>query len=122
MDDTHLKAAVCYVSLNPVRAGLTDRAEDWPWSSARAHLTGLDDTLVRVQSVLERMPDLAELLQQDHEGAFEKLRRSEGTGRPIGAEEFVLGLEKLLRRPMARRSPGRKPAASLQREQLRLSS
>jgi putative transposase len=35
MDDTHLKAAVCYVSVNPVRAGLTDRAEDWPWSSAR---------------------------------------------------------------------------------------
>jgi putative transposase len=117
MDDTHLKAAVCYVSLNPVRAGLTDRAEDWPWSSARAHLTGMDDSLVRVQPVLERMPDLPELFQQNHEGAFEKLRRSEGTGRPAGAEEFVLGLEKLLKRPIARRSPGRKPAASLHREQ-----
>jgi len=27
-----------YVSLNPVRARLVDRAEDWAWSSVRAHL------------------------------------------------------------------------------------
>src|ERR1700761_2820789 len=32
MYETHLKAAVCYVSLNPARAGLADRAEGWPWS------------------------------------------------------------------------------------------
>jgi hypothetical protein len=82
----------------------------------------VDDPLVRVQAVLERMPDLAELLEQDHEGVSEKLRRSEGTGRPVGREEFVLGLEKLLCRPIARRSPGRKPAASLQQEQLWLLS
>jgi len=42
MDDSHLRAAVCYVSLNPVRAGLVARAEDWPWSSVRAHLAGMD--------------------------------------------------------------------------------
>lgn len=122
MDDTHLKAAVCYVSLNPVRAGLTDRAEDWPWSSARAHLAGLDDSLVCVQPVLERMPDFAELLKQDHEAAFEKLRGSESTGRPVGAEDFVIGLEQILKRPIARRSPGRKPTASVEREQLSLLS
>jgi hypothetical protein len=58
--------------------------------------------------VITVVPDLAELLRQDHESAFEKLRRSEGTGRPAGAEEFVLGLEKLLKRPIARRSPGEK--------------
>jgi putative transposase len=122
MDDTHLKAAVCYVSLNPVRAGLTVRAADWPWSSARAHLAGLDDSLVRVQPVLERMPDFAGLLKQDHEATFEKLRRSESTGRPAGAEDFVIGLEKILKRPIARRSPGRKPNAPVEREQLSLLS
>jgi hypothetical protein len=68
------------------------------------------------------MPDFAELLKQDHEGAFEKLRRSESTGRPAGAEEFVIGLEKILKRPIARRSPGRKPTASVEREQLSLLS
>ena len=61
MDDSHLKAAFCYVSLNPVRAGLVERAEDWPWSSVRAHLAGVDDELVTVKPAFDRLPDLPEL-------------------------------------------------------------
>ena len=34
---------------------------------------------------------------EDFGEAFVALRRSEGTGRPVGAEEFVIGLERLLR-------------------------
>jgi REP element-mobilizing transposase RayT len=34
-DDRHLQSAVLYVRMNPVRAGLVQRAEDWPFSSAR---------------------------------------------------------------------------------------
>jgi putative transposase len=30
MDGGHLMTAVRYLSLNPVRAGLVARAEDWP--------------------------------------------------------------------------------------------
>src|SRR5215469_2923177 len=40
MDDEHLAAGVRYVSLNPVRARLVERADRWPWSSVRAHLQG----------------------------------------------------------------------------------
>ena len=35
--DQHLLTVLCYVERNPVRAGLVHRAEDWPWSSARAN-------------------------------------------------------------------------------------
>ncbi len=38
MDEPHLLAATRYIAVNPVAAGLGSRAEDWPWSSARAHL------------------------------------------------------------------------------------
>jgi hypothetical protein len=38
MDEERLMAAARYQVMNPVRARLVDRAEDWPWSSARAHL------------------------------------------------------------------------------------
>ncbi len=31
--EEHLSSALVYVILNPVRAGLTDRAEKWRWSS-----------------------------------------------------------------------------------------
>jgi hypothetical protein len=109
-------------ALIPSELALRTEPTIGPGPATRAHLTGLDDSLVRVQPVLERMPDLEELLKQDHEGAFEELRRSEGSGRPVGGEEFVFGLEQLLKRPIARRSPGRKPATSLQRKQLPLLS
>lgn len=34
-DDDHLAATIHYVECNPVDAGLVERAELWPWSSAR---------------------------------------------------------------------------------------
>ena len=120
MDEGHLLSAVRYVSLNPVRAGLVPRAQDWPWSSVGAHLAGADDSLVTVRPVLERIPDFADFLLQVREDAYVALRQAEGNGRPLGAEEFVTGLERLLGRPIARRSPGRKPPVKAQGEQLSL--
>ena len=38
LDDRHLYEAVRYVELNPVRAGIVQRAEQYPWSSAAYHL------------------------------------------------------------------------------------
>ena len=37
MDVEHLWTAARYVELNPERAGLAGRAEEYPWSSAAAH-------------------------------------------------------------------------------------
>ena len=39
--------ALRYVELNPVRAGLAESGWDWPWSSALAHVHGIDDPLMR---------------------------------------------------------------------------
>jgi putative transposase len=55
MDFTHLMRAVRYVSLNPVRARLVSRAEEWEWSSVRAHLAGVDNELVAVRPILDRV-------------------------------------------------------------------
>ena len=120
MDELHLPAAVSYVSLNPMRAGLVGHAPDWAWSSVRAHLAGKDDGLVTVRPVLDRVSCFADLLLEDREEAFAALRRSEGTGRPVGTAEFVTGLERLPGRPIARRAPGPRPAASVSAKQLKL--
>jgi putative transposase len=42
-----LHALIEYVHLNPVRRGLVERPEDWPWSSAR-DWHNLPDALLRV--------------------------------------------------------------------------
>jgi hypothetical protein len=36
--DAHLVVALPYIALNPVRAGLAESAERWPWSSYAATL------------------------------------------------------------------------------------
>ena len=120
LDYTHLMRAVRYVSLNPVRARLAILAEDWKWSSVRAHLAGHDDGLVTVRPVLDRVPNFTALLQPEADEDFADLRSSEGTGRPLGAGDFVAGLERVLGRKIARRAPGRKPRSIAIGEQLEL--
>src|SRR5258708_2652033 len=34
LDESHLRAALRYTDLNPVRAGLAEMPSDWPWPSA----------------------------------------------------------------------------------------
>ncbi len=120
MDNLHLLAAVSYVSLKPVRAGLTRYAADWAWSSVRAHLAGKDDGLVTVRPVLDRVSCFSDLLLEDRDEAFAALRRAEGTGRPVGTAEFVTGLERVPGRQIARRAPGPAPAVSISAKQLNL--
>ena len=112
MDESHLLAAVRYVALNPVRARLVARAEEWPWSSVRAHLAGEDDGLVTVRPLLERVACFAELICGDADDVtFAEIRGAELTGRPLATAAFVADLERRLGRPIARRAPGRKPRA-----------
>ncbi|MCF6220917.1 MAG: inner membrane CreD family protein [Robiginitomaculum sp.] len=59
MDEAHLYNAFAYVSLNPVRAGLVKRAQDWEWSSVHAHLNGYDDGLTTTAPLHERIDDFA---------------------------------------------------------------
>jgi putative transposase len=112
MDEAHLLACARYVELNPLRAKLVDRARDWRWSSARAHLAGRDDGLVRVRPLLDLAPDWAKFLRAGlGDEDREAIRACERTGRPLGSGKFVAGLERRLKRQLARRRPGPKPAA-----------
>jgi putative transposase len=40
--DEHLLTVLRYVERNPVRAGLVERAEDWPWGSCAARISRSD--------------------------------------------------------------------------------
>src|SRR5205823_3127907 len=90
MDEPHTWAAARYIELNPVRAGLVARPEDYPWSSARAHLLGCDDGLVRVAPMLERVGNWAALLgTSPTDDVVGQLRQHQTTGRPLGGDVFV---------------------------------
>ena len=91
MDETHLVAAVRYVALNPVRARMVALAQDWRWSSVRAHLAGVDDEWVQVAPVLQRCEgDFAGLIATGPTAeAASALRAAETIGRPLGDPAFL---------------------------------
>jgi REP-associated tyrosine transposase len=121
LDDAHLVAAACYVALNPVRARLVAHVQDWAWSSARAHLAGRDDALVRVAPLLDRVGRFCDLIDDDSDRtAFAALRAAESTGRALGSGELVATLERVTGRRLQPRRPGRKPSAGRDQLELRM--
>jgi putative transposase len=111
MDEAHLGAALRYVALNPVRAGLTRSCADWPWSSARVHLgLAAGDGLTLSAPVLSRYPDFAALLAAAEDEALTmRLRKAESVGRPLGEGAFVEALERQTGRRLQPARRGRKP-------------
>ena len=110
MDDKHFLYAAKYIEMNPVRAGLVKDPEDYPWSSAKAHIIGRDDKLVKVEPLLNMEPHWKEFLLQDNSFILQqKIRKHENTGRPLGSEEFILSLEKRHNQRLRPQKPGPKP-------------
>jgi len=110
MDETHLLATVRYVEMNPVRAGMCRRPQDWPWSSVHAHLTNRNDPMVSRTPILSRISDWAAFLGAPPAGPTnDDLRRHTRSGRPGGHPYFILELEALSGRRLHKRRPGPKP-------------
>ncbi|MDQ6982861.1 MAG: transposase [Mariprofundus sp.] len=109
MDEHYLLAAARYVELNPVHAHMVKSAEDYQWSSARAHLAGEDDNLVTVAPMLDRVSDWRGYLDSDlAESTKEEFRMHGRTGRPLGDGAFLKDIEKLSGRVLRPQKPGRK--------------
>ncbi|MBE0430028.1 MAG: transposase [Thermoleophilia bacterium] len=109
MDETHLSSAVRYVELNPVRAGLVKNPEDYPWSSARAHIKHVRDDLLSSNALVNRIDDwqafLGEGIEQEQ---LEQTRLHQRTGRPCGAETFIEKMEQETGRIIKARKRGPK--------------
>ena len=109
LGEDYLAAASWYVEMNPVRAGLSDSAVDYPWSSARAHCKGRDDELVRVGPMLELVRDWRSLLLREiRQAEMDRFLLHEKTGRPLGCDAFVEDIGNRLERILRMQKPGRK--------------
>lgn len=110
LDDHHTWAAVRYVELNPVRAGIVRRAEESEWSSAPVRCGLRADRLLwkgfprPVDAPDDWSSWLAEGLTDD-ELAGLRLRTRKGL--PCGGRRFVAGLERQCGRDLALRRQGR---------------
>jgi putative transposase len=111
MDEQYLMATVRYVELNPVRAKLCEKAEDWPWSSASSHLARRDDSVTSVKPMLELVDDWQSYLAiEPTEEQLSAIRKHTSSGRPAGIEDFIDKLELVSGRRLRKLKPGPKAA------------
>ncbi len=110
MDEPHLLAAVRYIELNPVRAGLCDLPDQWRWSSVHAHLHGRPDPVIAPENMRALVSNWAQFLSTPAtRPTDDELRRHTRTGRPAGDEAFVSDLETLTGRRLRKQKPGPQP-------------
>jgi len=113
LEGEYLWDAIKYVERNPVRAGIVSRAEDYPWSSARAHVFGADDDLLapRYRELGAGWPiSWREFLAIEPDAEKEKEMVSHfHTGRPLGSDAFIEELERQTGRELNKRRPGPRP-------------
>jgi putative transposase len=108
MDEAWLIACARYVELNPVRALLAERPEQWRWSSARAHLALAEDGVTEAAPLTERIPDWRALLDGGLEAdAREAIRARERTGHALGGAAFLDSLSTAAGRDVRPRRRGR---------------
>jgi putative transposase len=101
--DDHFYSLVRYVERNALRAGLVERAEDWPWSSLSRQAA--PETRIPLSAwPLPRPSRWKERVNRPQsDGELEAIRRSLRRGQPYGGETWTtriahkLGLESTLR-------------------------
>lgn len=98
LDESHFWAAIRYVERNPVRAGIVGRAENYPWSSARAHCgSGQDPVLTTNARWLRQFDGIGDwsawLAADDEQQRLDSLRKNTKKGLPCGSEQFLRSLE-----------------------------
>lgn len=109
MDEEYLLCAMRYVELNPVHADMVKRADAYTWSSAKAHLSGQDDKLVKVAPMLDRVANWQAFLDSDlDDTTIEAMRKHTKTGRPLGDDAFLDGLEQKVGKILRPLKRGRK--------------
>lgn len=106
-----LRRTFRYVALNPVRARLVERAEDWRWSSTRAHIAGESSSYVDVAPALDRVGSFAAFLGEafDEAMSYAALRKAESVGRPVGSREWLADMEARTGLTLAPAKRGPKP-------------
>jgi len=101
--DDHMLTVLRYIERNPLRAGLVQRAEEWPWSSLQRWEVSQQTNMVHPWPVARPTNWVSWVNQPQTDVELEELRHSVNRGTPYGSPDWVrrtalqLGLEASLR-------------------------
>jgi putative transposase len=114
----YLLTCMRYIELNPVRAGLVARPEDYRWSSYAVNALGEENWVI---SPHEEYINLGQTRPQRREAyralcatavtaeALARIRTCTQSGTPMGSERFTAQIEKMLGRKVGSEKRGRPP-------------
>lgn len=100
-----------YIEVNPVRAGMVERASDYPWSSFRANTGAFTDPLlIRHEELMAISPaDYGRMVSDSlAPEVLKALRESTAGGYPFASEAFKAKLSQSATRKLDRSRPGPK--------------
>ena len=108
-EEKYLWAVSRYIEQNPVRARMVKKAEKYPYSSARAHISGMEDGVLgeALFSEKERKEYIQLLRANMPIKEIDNVRYHTRTGRPLGGETFIRTMERSLKRTLSSRPRGR---------------
>lgn len=113
--ESYLWAVCRYIEMNPVRAGLVSKPEEWQWSSARAHLLGEEEEQIKLYRWLKENDRKDYTMFVQREVLTEELlfiQQTTSSGRPLGKGNFVTDFERHLGRRIRPNKRGRHPKYS----------
>lgn len=114
-EDAYLMEVSRYIELNPVRAKIVERPEDYPWSSYTSHAYGKKNPLIEDHVYYELLGKTEEERQTRYrefvkEGLKEKpieIRQSVVSGRGYGSEVYLQKVEETIKAKLRRGRRGR---------------
>jgi putative transposase len=127
--EAYFLACCRYIELNPVRARMVGRPQDYPWSSYGAHALGAEDPLVSGHELYRRLGATAKERQTAYRALFrlplnatflDELRAATNGGWALGDEKFRRQIAKASGRRAAPMPKGRPRRQKPDRQQLNL--
>ncbi len=107
--ESYLWAVARYIEQNPVRAMLVENPQDYPYSSASAHVGLVQDVVLGEDLFAEiQRNDYIEFIKSSIPvEQIKGIRQSARTGRPLGTAKFVMEIERKLGKRLAALPIGR---------------
>ncbi len=105
--------ALRYVELNPVRADLAEHPEDFRFSSARTHCTGIQDSDIPIDLSAWQTYFTAhrwrDYLKESYLESQLRLEKAMKSNKPLGCAAFIAEIEARTGRRLILTNPGRPP-------------
>lgn len=109
-EDAYLWSVIRYIDWNSVRAGLAKEPQVYRWSSARAHILGVEDPLLSLGELpgYENTDEYRDFIQKrGTQKEIDRIRRVTRKGLPLGDQNFVREVEMKTNRNLTGKNRGR---------------